>query len=120
MEQPPDFLLSKHSHLMGSGNCTSLRMLYYPPIGAPEPDITRNGAHCDYGTFTLLTQVCLFFFFLSQKPLGLFVYADKNLRSMSLFFLSSKRGENILRRWHHILPGKIHRKIKRRKSYRMH
>lgn len=56
MEQPPDFLLSKHSHLMGTGNCTSLRMLYYPPIGAPEPDITRCGSHCDYGTFTLLTQ----------------------------------------------------------------
>lgn len=73
MEQPPDFLLSKHSQLMGSGNCTSLRMLYYPPIGAPEPDITRCGAHCDYGTFTLLTQVR------SIKLVNWNIYIDKDL-----------------------------------------
>lgn len=56
MEQPPDFFLSKHSHLMASGNGTTLRMLYYPSICAPEPNVTRCGAHCDYGTFTLLAQ----------------------------------------------------------------
>ena len=59
MEQPPEFLLTKHKHLLAPGNGTTLRLLYYPPLGASEPDVTRCGAHTDYGTFTLLAQVRL-------------------------------------------------------------
>ncbi|XP_033227280.1 UPF0676 protein C1494.01-like [Belonocnema kinseyi] len=58
MELPSDFFLSKHTRLLGPANGTTLRLLYYPPLGAPEPDMTRCGAHCDYGTFTLLAQDC--------------------------------------------------------------
>ena len=57
-------------------NQTTLRLLYYPPIPpSDEPiipnrkgslcppeacsgDYYRCGAHCDYGTFTLLAQDC--------------------------------------------------------------
>ncbi|CAK9808200.1 Proline hydroxylase buaE [Anthophora plagiata] len=58
LEQSPDFLLSKHSHMLGPGNESTLRLLYYPPLGAPAPGLARCGAHCDYGTFTLLAQDC--------------------------------------------------------------
>jgi len=58
LEQPHDFLLSKHAHVLGPGNASTLRLLYYPPLGAPVQGLTRCGAHCDYGTFTLLAQVC--------------------------------------------------------------
>ncbi|XP_043509372.1 2-oxoglutarate-dependent dioxygenase htyE-like isoform X2 [Frieseomelitta varia] len=58
LEQSPDFLLSKHSHMLEPGNESTLRLLYYPPLGAPAPGLTRCGAHCDYGTFTLLAQDC--------------------------------------------------------------
>ncbi|PBC29108.1 hypothetical protein APICC_06636 [Apis cerana cerana] len=56
LEQSPDFLLSKHSRMLESGNESTLRLLYYPPLGAPAPGLARCGAHCDYGTFTLLAQ----------------------------------------------------------------
>lgn len=59
LEQSPDFLLSKHSHMLESGNESTLRVLYYPPLGAPAPGLARCGAHCDYGTITLLAQVRL-------------------------------------------------------------
>lgn len=58
LEQSHDFLLSKHAHMLGSGNASTLRLLYYPPLGAPVQGLTRCGAHCDYGTFTLLAQDC--------------------------------------------------------------
>ncbi|KAL2712720.1 proline hydroxylase buaE-like isoform X1 [Vespula squamosa] len=58
LEQSPDFLLTKHAHMLGTGNETTLRLLYYPPLGAPVPGVTRCGAHSDYGTFTLLAQDC--------------------------------------------------------------
>ncbi|XP_017883167.1 UPF0676 protein C1494.01-like [Ceratina calcarata] len=58
LDQSPDFLLSKHSRLLGPGNESTLRLLYYPPLGAPAPGLARCGAHCDYGTFTLLAQDC--------------------------------------------------------------
>ncbi|XP_008211207.1 2-oxoglutarate-dependent dioxygenase gloF isoform X3 [Nasonia vitripennis] len=58
LEQPPDFLLSKHAKLLEQGNESTLRLLYYPPLGAPEPGFTRCGSHYDYGTFTLLAQDC--------------------------------------------------------------
>ncbi|XP_076665989.1 uncharacterized protein LOC143367736 [Andrena cerasifolii] len=58
LEQSPDFLLSKHSHMLESGNESTLRLLYYPPLGAPAPGLARCGAHCDYGTLTLLAQDC--------------------------------------------------------------
>lgn len=58
LEQSPDFLLSKHAHMLGPDNESTLRLLYYPPLGAPDPGLTRCGAHCDYGTFTLLAQDC--------------------------------------------------------------
>lgn len=58
LEQSHDFLLSKHAHILGPGNSSTLRLLYYPPVGAPEPGVTRCGVHSDYGTFTLLAQVC--------------------------------------------------------------
>ncbi|KAL6448693.1 hypothetical protein ACFW04_000492 [Cataglyphis niger] len=58
LEQSPDFLLSKHAHMLGPGNESTLRLLYYPPLGAPVQGLTRCGAHCDYGTFTLLAQDC--------------------------------------------------------------
>lgn len=58
LEQPADFLLSKHSHILEAGNESTLRLLYYPPIGTPVSGLTRCGAHCDYGTFTLLAQDC--------------------------------------------------------------
>ncbi|XP_054011663.1 uncharacterized protein LOC128894171 [Hylaeus anthracinus] len=58
LEQSPDFLLSKHSHMLGPDNETTLRLLYYPPLGPPVPGLARYGAHCDYGTFTLLAQDC--------------------------------------------------------------
>lgn len=58
LEQSPDFLLLKHDQMLGTGNDTTLRLLYYPPLGAPSPDVTRCGANFDYGTFTLLAQDC--------------------------------------------------------------
>ncbi|XP_032676429.1 UPF0676 protein C1494.01 [Odontomachus brunneus] len=58
LEQSYDFLLSKHAHILGSGNESTLRLLYYPPLSAPVQGLTRCGAHCDYGTFTLLAQDC--------------------------------------------------------------
>lgn len=57
LEQSHDFLLSKHAHILSHGNESTLRLVYYPSIGAPEQGLTRCGAHCDYGTFTLLAQV---------------------------------------------------------------
>ncbi|XP_066586311.1 uncharacterized protein [Prorops nasuta] len=58
LEQPPDFFLSKHAHMLGPDNGSTLRLLYYPPLAAPESGLTRCGAHCDFGTFTLLAQDC--------------------------------------------------------------
>lgn len=58
LEQSHDFLLSKHAHMLGPGNASTLRLLYYPPLCAPVHGLTRCGAHCDYGTFTLLAQDC--------------------------------------------------------------
>lgn len=43
--------------MLEPGNESTLRLLYYPPLGAPAPGLARCGAHCDYGTFTLLAQV---------------------------------------------------------------
>ncbi|KAJ8670248.1 hypothetical protein QAD02_001507, partial [Eretmocerus hayati] len=54
--QQQDFFLSKHSKILEPGNESTLRLLYYPALIAPEPGVTRCGAHCDYGTFTLLAQ----------------------------------------------------------------
>ncbi|KAI4490356.1 hypothetical protein M0802_010733 [Mischocyttarus mexicanus] len=58
LEQSPDFLLLKHDQMLGTDNETTLRILYYPPLGAPESDVTRCRDHFDYGTFTLLAQDC--------------------------------------------------------------
>lgn len=46
--------------MLGPGNESTLRLLYYPPLAAPMPGLARYGAHCDYGTFTLLAQVRIF------------------------------------------------------------
>ncbi|XP_043273172.1 2-oxoglutarate-dependent dioxygenase htyE-like [Venturia canescens] len=56
LEQPPEFLPSKHAHMLKEGNETALRLLYYPPSGVVESSLTHYGARCDYGTFTLLAQ----------------------------------------------------------------
>lgn len=48
--------------MLESGNESTLRLLYYPPLGAPAPGLARCGAHCDYGTFTLLAQVKIYKF----------------------------------------------------------
>jgi len=72
---PPKYFIEKHLHTLDGGieNETMLRILYYPPLSVnddakddedethiQEKDVnttvTRCGAHCDYGTFTLLTQ----------------------------------------------------------------
>lgn len=65
--KPIDFFEKNHEKLsVDSMNGTTYRLLYYPPVPKPltkpeddnktlEP-ITRCGAHCDYGTFTILSQ----------------------------------------------------------------
>lgn len=58
LEQSPDFLLSKHSHMLEPSNESVIRLLYYPPLGPPVSGHNRCGPQCDYGTFTLLTQEC--------------------------------------------------------------
>lgn len=58
----PNFFNDNHSQMLtGNGdNETTLRLLYYPPIEESsmgrDAQTTRCGAHCDYGTFTLLSQ----------------------------------------------------------------
>jgi len=45
--------------MLQEGNESCMRLLYYPPFGAPaKPGVTRCGEHADYGTFTLLAQDC--------------------------------------------------------------
>lgn len=58
LEQPADYLMSKHRNMLASDNESTLRLMYYPPLGNPVPGITRCGAHCDYGTITLIAQDC--------------------------------------------------------------
>ncbi|XP_015588265.1 2-oxoglutarate-dependent dioxygenase htyE [Cephus cinctus] len=58
LNKSQDFLLSKHSQMLGQDNVSTLRLLYYPPLGVPVPGLSRCGAHQDYGTFTLLAQDC--------------------------------------------------------------
>ncbi|XP_014218523.1 probable 2-oxoglutarate-dependent dioxygenase At3g49630 [Copidosoma floridanum] len=58
LDKTPDFFLSKHSKILEPGNESTLRLLYYPALGAPEPGDTRCDAHCDYSTFTLIAQDC--------------------------------------------------------------
>lgn len=55
------FFLDKHENMLSGNddNETTLRLLYYPPIVEEDStckNMTRCGAHCDYGTFTLLCQ----------------------------------------------------------------
>lgn len=60
--QTVDFFGQRHQQLsVDSLNGTTLRLLYYPPVpkdaeGNGDAPLTRCGAHCDYGTFTLLSQ----------------------------------------------------------------
>ncbi|XP_066991769.2 uncharacterized protein [Anabrus simplex] len=57
LELQPDFFMTTHTNMLQEGNETCMRLLYYPPVGAPPtPGITRCGEHSDYGTFTLLAQ----------------------------------------------------------------
>lgn len=57
MDLEPNFFHTNHSQMLSGNddNGTTLRLLYYPPIDQ-DAKTTRCGAHCDYGTFTLLTQ----------------------------------------------------------------
>lgn len=83
LEQSPDFLLSKHAHMLGPGNESTLRLLYYPPLGAPVQGLTRCGAHCDYGTFTLLAQVCR----LQQY----FIHTWSSIPNIAVFVVKERR-----------------------------
>ena len=57
--QPPEYFLDSHRNMLKEGNESCMRLLYYPPLGAPPtPGVTRCGEHADYGTFTLLAQDC--------------------------------------------------------------
>ncbi|XP_052902986.1 uncharacterized protein LOC128310397 isoform X2 [Anopheles moucheti] len=62
MELPYGYFLEKHRHILdGEGeNQSTFRLLYYPPLIEDDEQelqqITRCGAHSDYGTFTLLAQ----------------------------------------------------------------
>jgi len=59
LDTPPSFFLDKHSYMLSDDrfNLTTLRMLYYPPVGYEDHgNIIRCGAHADYCTFTLLAQ----------------------------------------------------------------
>lgn len=54
-----EYFLHSHSNMFQEGNESCMRLLYYPPLGAPPtPGVTRCGEHADYGTFTLLAQDC--------------------------------------------------------------
>ncbi|XP_012276000.1 UPF0676 protein C1494.01 [Orussus abietinus] len=59
LDQPADFLRSKHSGVLGPGNESVLRLLYYPaPLADPVPGAARREARRDRGTLTLLAQDC--------------------------------------------------------------
>lgn len=56
--QPPDFFTS--AHLVEKGRSgTTLRFLYYPPLGNTDADRedVRAGAHSDYGSITMLFRL---------------------------------------------------------------
>ncbi|KDR07973.1 Gibberellin 20 oxidase 1 [Zootermopsis nevadensis] len=54
-----EYFLDSHRNMFQEGNESCMRLLYYPPFGAPPtPGVTRCGEHSDYGTFTLLAQDC--------------------------------------------------------------
>ncbi|XP_056908048.1 uncharacterized protein si:dkey-10o6.2 [Takifugu flavidus] len=54
----PDIFLSAHQLVGTSGNATTLRALYYPPVDArtSKRNQLRCGEHSDYGSITLLFQ----------------------------------------------------------------
>jgi isopenicillin N synthase-like dioxygenase len=54
-----EYFLDSHRNMFQKGNESCMRLLYYPPFGAPPTSgVTRCGEHADYGTFTLLAQDC--------------------------------------------------------------
>lgn len=54
-----EYFLDSHRNMFQEGNESCMRLLYYPPFGAPATSgVTRCGEHADYGTFTLLAQDC--------------------------------------------------------------
>ncbi|XP_069680801.1 uncharacterized protein [Periplaneta americana] len=54
-----EYFLNSHRNMFHEGNSSCMRLLYYPPFGAPPtPGVTRCGEHADYGTLTLLAQDC--------------------------------------------------------------
>ncbi|PSN33777.1 hypothetical protein C0J52_23798 [Blattella germanica] len=54
-----EYFLDSHRNMLKEGNESCMRLIYYPPFGAPPtPGVTRCGEHADYGTFTLLAQDC--------------------------------------------------------------
>ncbi|XP_063985959.1 uncharacterized protein LOC135167043 [Diachasmimorpha longicaudata] len=58
LEQPGDFFLGKHSHILEDGNDSTMRIIYYPPSAVSESGTMRYGPRCDCGTFTLIAQDC--------------------------------------------------------------
>ncbi|KAK8397445.1 hypothetical protein O3P69_004888 [Scylla paramamosain] len=54
------YFVKRHEGLAGTKNSSCMRLLYYPALpdgeGADEGEVTRCGAHTDYGTVTLLFQ----------------------------------------------------------------
>ncbi|XP_011605345.1 UPF0676 protein C1494.01 [Takifugu rubripes] len=58
LDLDPDIFLSAHQLVGTSGNATTLRALYYPPVDArtSKRDQLRCGEHSDYGSITLLFQ----------------------------------------------------------------
>ena len=58
-ELQAEYFLDSHRKMFQEGNESCMRLLYYPPFGAPVTSgVTRCGEHADYGTFTLLAQDC--------------------------------------------------------------
>ncbi|XP_076068509.1 uncharacterized protein LOC143040960 [Oratosquilla oratoria] len=52
-----EFFVRTHSEAFRGENCTTLRLLHYPPIPSHVTEGTlRCGAHADYGSITLLFQ----------------------------------------------------------------
>lgn len=56
--QDPHFFVKAHSKIgEGQGmNCTTVRLLHYPPVTELKPNQVRCGEHTDYGSITLLFQ----------------------------------------------------------------
>ena len=57
--QDEEYLVSRHSRVLGRDNWSKIRSLFYPPVEASQvkPGVVRCGEHSDYGTITFLFQV---------------------------------------------------------------